>query len=168
MANYVWITGMKVFWPNLSPLGYAEKYYRTWICEAQSPALTHSLVYAASLHRDRLFGGSHPLNLREQLRHRDLALKYLQKDLADSRQKGHVSDDLLQALLHLTVSENKHTLGVSDPSAFSAPFTQMQGLDFYGSCDFHPLHWAALVQYVERRGGIHTAKLCGVSYFLSL
>ncbi|KAH8704813.1 hypothetical protein BGW36DRAFT_353261 [Talaromyces proteolyticus] len=159
---------LKIFWPHLSSLGYAKKYYQKWIYETQSPALTHSLVYAASVYRDRLCDVTNPLNLREQQRHKDLAIKYLQSELTDSSQNGHVSDALLQCLLHLTVSENKQSLAVNDPSAFTTPFGQIQGLDIYGSCNFHPLHWDALVQCVERRGGIHTVKLCGVSYFLSL
>jgi hypothetical protein len=163
--------GVQVLWPEVGPAKYAEEAYRSWIHEVQSPAIVHSILFSASLHRDfksLSCGNRNQLQpSREQLQDKGLALTSVREALHNST-TDYVPDEILVSILFLAVNENPGTISERDISPFMPPFTDLQCLDYYGRIDYNPMHWTFIRKSVERRGGLHHLKLYGSAYLISM
>lgn len=162
---------IKILWPEVRPARYAAETYRSWIHGVRSPALVHSILFSSSLHRDFKLFTTGNRNLlqpsKEQLQDKSLALKSVREALLGST-TDYVSDEILLSILFLAVNENSESISERDVSPFTPPFTELQCLDYYGSCDYNPIHWTIIQKSIEYRGGLHHVKLYGTAYLVSI
>ncbi|KAL2830508.1 hypothetical protein BDW59DRAFT_18164 [Aspergillus cavernicola] len=158
-------------WPHFRPLDYAGNCYKDWVFPVENNLLYYAVLWSASYHRDILritHGASQPqLDAKEQLELKELALQALQKEVANVSETTS-PDALVMCILYLAVND-KHKSKISrDPSPFSPPFINLQALDFYGSRDYHSLHWTVVQDIVRRFGGIHSLRAFALAWLLSL
>jgi hypothetical protein len=91
----------------------------------------------------------------------------LQREIANVSETTS-PDSLVMCILFLAVNDKDKTKVSRDPSPFSPPFVSLQLLDFYGSRDYHPLHWNMLHEIVRRFGGIESLQTFALSWLLTL
>ncbi|KAL4863577.1 hypothetical protein BDV12DRAFT_201949 [Aspergillus spectabilis] len=126
---------------------------------------------AGQHHRDILrvtSGASEPkLNSKEQLELRLLALRALQREIANVSETKS-PDALVMCILFLAVNDKHNVKIARDPSPFSPPFVSLQALDLYGSRDYHLLHWNMLHDIIQRFGGIESLQAFALPWLLTL
>jgi hypothetical protein len=131
----------------------------------------YSVLWSSSYHRDilRVTSGAvvPQLDSQAQLELRLLALRALQREIANVSETTS-PDSLVMCILFLAVNDKHKTKVSRDPSPFSPPFVSLQLLDFYGSREYHPLHWNMLHEIVRRFGGIESLKTFALSWLLTL
>ncbi|KAL4777932.1 hypothetical protein BJX76DRAFT_363220 [Aspergillus varians] len=158
-------------WPHFRSQGYASNCYKSWVFPFENDLQVYAVLWAASYHRDILritYGASEPqLESKEQLELKSLALRALQREVANISETT-CPDALVMCILYLAVND-KHKSKISrDPSPFSPPFTTLQAVDFYGSREYHPLHWNVVQDIVRRFGGIQNLQMFALAWLLSL
>ncbi|KAL3474774.1 hypothetical protein BJX99DRAFT_172275 [Aspergillus californicus] len=158
-------------WPHFRSVEYAGNCYKAWIFPFDNNLSVYAVLWAASYHRDILrvtYGAAEPcLDSREQLELKSLALQALQKEVANVTETT-APDALVMCILYLAVNDKHKAKITRDASPFSPPFTNLQALDFYGSRDFHPLHWDVVQHIVRRFGGIQNLRAFALAWLLSL
>jgi hypothetical protein len=77
-------------------------------------------------------------------------------------------DGVILAILHLAVNETTRRDLSRDPSPFTPPFVDMQSLSFYGSRDYHSMHWNVICHLLRQLGGIHTIKLFALGWLITM
>ncbi|KAL4735811.1 hypothetical protein BDV11DRAFT_195136 [Aspergillus similis] len=160
-------------WPHFRAQDYAGSCYRSWVypLEENKKLLLYAVLWAASYHRDILritYGAAEPqLESKEQLELKSLVLQELQKEVANISET-HSPDALVMCILYLAVNDRHKTRIQRDPSPFSPPFMDLQALDFYGSRDYHPLHWKIVQEIVQRFGGIQNLRMFALAWLLCL
>jgi hypothetical protein len=131
----------------------------------------YSVLWASSYHRDilRVTSGAvvPTLDSQAQLELRLLALRALQREIANVSETTS-PDSLIMCILFLAVNDKHKTKVSRDPSPFWPPFVSLQLLDFYGSREYHPLHWNMLHEIVRRFGGIESLQTFALSWLLTL
>ncbi|KAL3430971.1 hypothetical protein BDV09DRAFT_177368 [Aspergillus tetrazonus] len=159
-------------WPHFRAQDYAASCYRSWVYPLESnKLLLYAVLWAASYHRDILritYGAAEPqLESKEQLELKSLVLQELQKEVANISET-HSPDALVMCILYLAVNDRHKTRIQRDPSPFSPPFMDLQALDFYGSREYHPLHWKVVQDIVQRLGGIRNLRVFALAWLLCL
>lgn len=101
----------------------------------------------------------------EQLQQRGEAIRKVHDAMEDK--SYHDSDELLQAILSLAVSENSEGEKPADWSPFPAPFRNLQWLQLYGSRDYFTPHIMAAKQLIAKRGGVRSLKGVGLGWMIS-
>ncbi|KAL4767952.1 hypothetical protein BDW60DRAFT_198761 [Aspergillus nidulans var. acristatus] len=160
-------------WPQFRAQDYAGSCYRSWVypLEESNKLLLYAVLWAASYHRDILritYGAAKPqLESKEQLELKSLVLQELQKEVANISETNS-PDALVMCILYLAVNDRHKTRIQRDPSPFAPPFMDLQALDFYGSRDYHPLHWKVVHDIVQRFGGIRNLRVFALAWLLCL
>jgi hypothetical protein len=129
-----------------------------------------SMLYSASLYSDalpRIRGATDRVSsTSKQLRLKGSVMNQIrEKLLTVNSENSHEDwiDDILMSILYLAANENIDQIGRPGTSPFTPPFRSLQLMEFYGSCEFHPLHWQTVRHIVLERGGLTTVKLHGLA-----
>ncbi|KAL3485746.1 hypothetical protein BJX62DRAFT_242623 [Aspergillus germanicus] len=158
-------------WARFRQLDYPGNCYRAWVLPFDNELQLYSVLWSSSYHRDilRVTSGAvvPKIDSQAQLELRLLALRALQREIANLS-KTTSPDSLVMCILFLAVNDKHKTKVSRDPSPFSPPFVSLQLLDFYGSRDYHPLHWNMLHEIVRRFGGIESLQTFALSWLLTL
>lgn len=158
-------------WPNFRRTDYAGKCYQSWVvADPGNKLLIYSTLWAASYHRDvlRISYGSDPvLDVQDQLYYKGRILNLLREHVVDFF-KEEWRDGIIMAILYLAVNETARRDLSRDPSPFTPPFVDMQSLSFYGSRDYHTMHWNVICDMLRQLGGIHTIKLFALGWLISM
>ncbi|KAF7593803.1 hypothetical protein BBP40_010860 [Aspergillus hancockii] len=158
-------------WPYFRPLGYTANCYRSWVFPYDEKVKLYAILWSTSYHRDTLRAtydaSSQQFDSKEQLQLKALALRSLRAAVANVTQST-APDGIVMCILFLAVND-LHRTGISrDPSPFSPSFTSLHYLDFYGSRDYHPLHWNVVCKIVENYGGIETLRIFALAWLLCI
>ncbi|RHZ63604.1 uncharacterized protein CDV56_107578 [Aspergillus thermomutatus] len=158
-------------WPNFRRTDYAGRCYQSRVApNVQNNLLIYSTLWAASCHRDvlRISYGSNPvLDTKDQLYYKGRLLRLLRDHVADYT-KEEWRDGVILAILHLAVNETTRRDLSRDPSPFTPPFVDMQSLSFYGSRDYHTLHWDVICNLLRQLGGIQSIKLYALGWLITI
>lgn len=158
-------------WPNFRHADYAQRCYHSWVLTNwENKLVIYSTLWAASCHRDvlRISYGSNPvLDIRNQLYYKGRLLRLLCDHVVDFT-KEELRDGVIMAILYLAVNEAKRRELSRDPSPFTPPFVDMQSLSFYGSRDYHTLHWNVICNLLHQLGGIQSIKLFALGWLTSM
>ncbi|KAE8148635.1 hypothetical protein BDV25DRAFT_15396 [Aspergillus avenaceus] len=163
---------LTAIWPAFRCSEYSAQCYQAWMLQqSQNKLLVYSTLWAAAYHREVLrvsYGASDPLpETKEQLYYKGLVLKTLREHVAEYADETW-RDSVIMCVLYLAVNDTGRKKIDRDPSPFVAPFVDLQSLSFYGSRDYHALHWGIIQDILRRLGGIHSVKLFGLGWLLSL
>jgi hypothetical protein len=157
------------------PTEFAERSLQAYLHPARSPMVMQSMLYSASLHRDalpRIRGATERASsTAQQLRLKGSVMNQIREKLSTvSTHNIHEDwiDDILMSILYLAANENIDQIGQPETSPFTPPFRSLQLMEFYGSCEFHPLHWQTVRHIVLERGGLTTVKLHGLAWLTSM
>ncbi|KUL85612.1 hypothetical protein ZTR_08910 [Talaromyces verruculosus] len=158
-------------WPNFRHADYAGRCYQSWVAPTRENKLViYSTLWAASVHRDVLrtsYGSNPVLDIRDQLYYKGRILKLLREHVTNFA-KEEWRDGVIMAILYLAVNEaSRRDLG-RDTSPFTPPFMDMQSLSFYGSRDYHTLHWNVICDLLSQLGGIQSLKLFALGWLTSI
>ncbi|KKK16356.1 hypothetical protein AOCH_006985 [Aspergillus ochraceoroseus] len=159
-----------VIWPHFRPLSYAGDCYHSWVFPVENNVQLYAILWASSYHRDVLrvtYGREPQLDSKEQLQLKGLALKSLQAELANISGSSPL-DGVVMCVLYLAVNERYMTKVFRDPSPFCPPFQNLHALDFYGSRDYHPLHWNVVQDIIQRFGGIEVLQAFALAWLVSI
>lgn len=166
---------MHILWPTARPVGFAERCFLEYIESRRSTMVTQSILYSASLHLDALAiihgATGHVFQRTEQLRLKGLVMNQILDNLSHSNEpdiSDEWADDMLMSILYLAANENLDKVTPLEKGPFSPPFRELQLMEFYGSCDYHPLHWQTVQRIVLNRGGLHVVKLYGLAWLISM
>ncbi|KAF3387110.1 hypothetical protein F1880_001076 [Penicillium rolfsii] len=158
-------------WPNFRRSNYAMRCYQSWVAPNWDNKLfIYSTLWAASYHRDVLrisYGADPVLDIKDQLYYKGLILSMLRENVTEFT-KEEWRDGVIMAILYLAVNETERRDLTRDPSPFTPPFTDMQSLSFYGSRDYHTMHWGVVCNLLRQLGGIHTVKAFALGWLISL
>ncbi|KAE8393122.1 hypothetical protein BDV23DRAFT_192047 [Aspergillus alliaceus] len=159
-------------WPAFRQSDYAGNCYQAWMLQSsQNMLLIYSTLWAASYHRDILrisYGSSDPvLETKEQLYYKGLVLRTLYSDVADYENEER-RDGVIMCILYLAVNDCVKKKVARDTSPFTPPFVDLQYLSFYGSREYHSTHWGFIQTLLGRLGGIHSIRLYGLGWLLSI
>ncbi|KAL4947282.1 hypothetical protein BDW69DRAFT_120008 [Aspergillus filifer] len=137
--------------------------------------VVQSMLYSASLHLDalqRIHGVTQPtLPTAQQLQLKGSVMNQIREKLSTvnkSNMRNEWVDEILMGILYLAANENTAHIGPPETGPFIAPFRSLQLMVFYGSCEFHPLHWQAAQNIILQRGGLSTVKLYGLAWLISI
>ncbi|KAE8136600.1 hypothetical protein BDV38DRAFT_293777 [Aspergillus pseudotamarii] len=159
-------------WPAFRQSNYAGSCYQAWIQQSSlNKLLIYSTLWAASYHRDILrisYGAPDPaLETKEQLYYKGLVLNTLHNHVANYTNETW-RDSVIMAVLYLAVNDHVKGKVARDASPFTPPFVDLQSLSFYGSREYHSMHWTFIQTLLDRLGGIHTIRLYGLGWLLSI
>jgi hypothetical protein len=158
-------------WPNFRRSNYAMRCYQSWIAPNwENKLFIYSTLWAASYHRDVLrisYGADPVLDSKDQLYYKGLILSMLREHVTEFT-KEEWRDGVIMAILYLAVNETERRELTRDPSPFTPPFTDMQSLSFYGSRDYHVMHWGVICNLLAQLGGIQTIKLFALGWLTSM
>ncbi|KJK64212.1 hypothetical protein P875_00138399 [Aspergillus parasiticus SU-1] len=163
---------LTTIWPAFRQSNYAGSCYQAWIQQSsRNKLLIYSTLWAASYHRDVLrisYGAPDPaLETKEQLYYKGLVLSTLHSHVANYTNETW-RDSVIMSVLYLAV--NGHVKGkvARDANPFTPPFVDLQSLSFYGSREYHNIHWTFIQTLLDRLGGIHSIRLYGLGWLLSI
>ncbi|KAJ0418378.1 hypothetical protein BJY00DRAFT_324894 [Aspergillus carlsbadensis] len=164
-----------VLWPMARPTEFAERNLQAYLHPARNPMVMQSMLYSASLHRDALLrirgATERASSTAQQLRLKGSVMNEIRQKLStmdsESIHEDWV-DDILMSILYLAANENIDQIGQPEKSPFAAPFRSLQLMEYYGSCEFHPLHWQTVQHIVLERGGLSAVKLHGLAWLMSI
>ncbi|KAB8276934.1 hypothetical protein BDV30DRAFT_223918 [Aspergillus minisclerotigenes] len=159
-------------WPAFRQSNYAGSCYQAWILpSSRNKLLIYSTLWAASCHRDVLrisYGAPDPaLETKEQLYYKGLVLSTLHSHVADYTNETW-RDSVIMSVLYLAVNEHVKGKVTRDASPFTPPFVDLQSLSFYGSREYHNMHWTFIQTLLDRLGGIHSIRMYGLGWLLSI
>ncbi|KAL3457535.1 hypothetical protein BJX64DRAFT_268675 [Aspergillus heterothallicus] len=158
-------------WPNFRPLRYTADCYQSWVVPYNDKLNLYAVLWSASYHRDvlRLTYGSprHEAGSEQQLYLKGLALKTL-REAIETYTGATPINSIIMCILYLAVNDTTGTRVARDPSPFRPQFVGLHALDFYGSRDYHPLHWSVIQDLLNKFGGIHTLRSFAVGWLLSI
>ncbi|KAB8264176.1 hypothetical protein BDV32DRAFT_160985 [Aspergillus pseudonomiae] len=159
-------------WPAFRQSNYAGSCYQAWIQQSsQNKLLIYSTLWSASYHRDVLrisYGAPDPaLETKEQLYYKGLVLNTLHSHVADYTDETW-RDSVIMSVLYLAVNDLVKGKVARDASPFTPPFVNLQSLSFYGSREYHDMHWTFIQTLLKRLGGIHSIRLFGLGWLLSI
>ncbi|KAL2845536.1 hypothetical protein BJX68DRAFT_269065 [Aspergillus pseudodeflectus] len=164
-----------VLWPMARPTDIAERSLQAYLHPSRSSMVMQSLLYSASLHRDalpRIRGATEGVSsTAQQLRLKGSVMNQIREKLSTVNSANiHENwiDDILMSILYLAANENIDQIGQPERSPFIPPFRSLQLMEFYGSCEFHPLHWQTVRHIVLERGGLTTVKLHGLAWLIAI
>ncbi|KAB8218752.1 hypothetical protein BDV33DRAFT_192550 [Aspergillus novoparasiticus] len=163
-------------WPAFRQSNYAGSCYQAWIQQSsRNKLLIYSTLWAVSYHRDVLrisYGAPDrapdpALETKEQLYYKGLVLSILHSHVANYTNETW-RDSVIMSVLYLAV--NGHVKGkvARDANPFTPPFVDLQSLSFYGSREYHNTHWTFIQTLLDRLGGIHSIRLYGLGWLLSI
>ncbi|GAB1197573.1 hypothetical protein APSETT444_006871 [Aspergillus pseudonomiae] len=143
-----------------------------WIQQSsQNKLLIYSTLWSASYHRDVLrisYGAPDPaLETKEQLYYKGLVLNTLHSHVADYTDETW-RDSVIMSVLYLAVNDLVKGKVARDATPFTPPFVNLQSLSFYGSREYHDMHWTFIQTLLKRLGGIHSIRLFGLGWLLSI
>ncbi|PYI16903.1 hypothetical protein BO86DRAFT_443269 [Aspergillus japonicus CBS 114.51] len=158
------------------PREFSERSLQAYLHPARSPMVVQSMLYSASLHFNALpmIRGATKrasLDTAEQLRLKGSVMIRIREKLSTVTQHNigcDWVDDILLSILYLAANENLDQVKPPETSPFVPPFRSLQLMEFYGSCEFHPLHWQTVQHIVLERGGLETVKLYGLAWLISI
>lgn len=107
------------------------------------------------------------LDIKDQLYYKGRILRLLREHVTDFT-KEEWRDGIIMAILYLAVNETERRDLSRDSSPFTPPFQDMQMLSFYGSRDYHTMHWGVICNLLAQLGGIQSIKLFGVGWLTSM
>ncbi|KAL3442797.1 hypothetical protein BJX65DRAFT_298712 [Aspergillus insuetus] len=164
-----------VLWPMARPTEFSERSLKAYLDPARNPMVMQSMLYSASLHFDalprihgatgRLSSGTHPLRLKGSLMNQ---VRKKLSTLNSANMHDDWVDDILMSILYLAANENMDQIGRPEDSLLAAPFRSLQLMEFYGSCEFHPLHWQTVQHITLQKGGLMTVKLYGLAWLIAI
>jgi hypothetical protein len=158
-------------WPNFRPLRYTSDCYQSWVVPYNDKLTLYATLWSASYHLDvlRLTYGDrdHRRESKEQLYLKGLTLQTLRGAIETYTTQTPV-DGIIMCILYLAVNDTVEKGVFRDPSPFTPLFTGLHSLDFYGSRDYHPLHWTVIQDLLGRLGGITVLHAHGVAWLLSI
>ncbi|KAE8423355.1 hypothetical protein BDV36DRAFT_290491 [Aspergillus pseudocaelatus] len=159
-------------WPAFRQSNYAGICYQAWIQQSSRNKLViYSTLWAASYHRDILqisYGAPNPvLETKEQLYYKGLVLNTLHSHVANYTNETW-RDSVIMSVLYLAVNDHVKGKIARDASPFTPPFVGLQSLSFYGSREYHSMHWTFIQTLLDRIGGLHTVRLYGLGWLLSI
>ncbi|OGM42569.1 hypothetical protein ABOM_007962 [Aspergillus bombycis] len=159
-------------WPAFRQSNYTGSCYQAWIRQSsRNKLLIYSTLWAASYHRDVLrisYGAPDPpLETKVQLYYKGHVLSTLHSHVADYTDETW-RDGVIMSVLYLAVNEHVKEKVARDASPFTPPFVELQSLSFYGSREYHSMHWTFIQTLLHRLGGIHSIKLFGLGWLLSI
>ena len=133
-----------------------------------------AILFSASVHKDLRLAADQRESTKLQSLKRTLRLKGAAiKTLRDSLSKGVATeeiDETIYAILCLAVNQHASlaTRQSPDLTNFDAPFLGAQWLTMYGTMDFDPTHFAAILALVQRKGGIENVSAYSVGWLVFL
>ncbi|RHZ57071.1 hypothetical protein CDV55_105227 [Aspergillus turcosus] len=158
-------------WPNFRRADYAGRCYQSRLAPNwENNILIYTTLWAASCHRDVLrisYGFNPVLDTRDQLYYKGRLLRLLRDHVADYTNEEW-RDGVILAILHLAVNETTRRDLSRDPSPFTPPFVDMQSLSFYGSRDYHSMHWNVICHLLRQLGGIQSIKLFALGWLITI
>ncbi|KAF4228604.1 hypothetical protein CNMCM6457_006811 [Aspergillus fumigatiaffinis] len=158
-------------WPNFRRADYAGRCYQSRLAPNwENNILIFTTLWAASCHRDVLrisYGFNPVLDTRNQLYYKGRLLQLLRDHVADYTNEEW-RDGVILAILHLAVNETTRRDLSRDPSPFTPPFVDMQSLSFYGSRDYHSMHWNVICHLLRQLGGIQSIKLFALGWLITI
>ncbi|KAL3494408.1 hypothetical protein BJX62DRAFT_197962 [Aspergillus germanicus] len=158
-------------WPNFRPLRYTSDCYQSWVVPYNDKLTLYAILWSASFHLDvlRLTYGDrdHQRESKEQLYLKGLTLQTL-RGAIETYTRDMPIDSIIMCILYLAVNDTVEKGVYRDPSPFTPLFTGLHSLDFYGSRDYHPLHWTVIQDLLGRFGGITVLRAHGVAWLLSI
>ncbi|PLB50660.1 hypothetical protein P170DRAFT_355698 [Aspergillus steynii IBT 23096] len=164
-----------VLWPCARPVDFAQGSYHAYLLSGRKSIVMQAVFYSSSLHLDALstFHGveNYRRHTAAQLFWKGQVLQQIRLELAqinDKTASDELTDDILLCILYLAANENLNSIPPPEQGPFNPPFKSQQLLEYYGNCQFHPLHWEAVEKIVLSRGGIRTVKLYGLGWLISL
>ncbi|KAL2845140.1 hypothetical protein BJX68DRAFT_269328 [Aspergillus pseudodeflectus] len=158
-------------WPNFRPLRYTSDCYQSWVVPYNDKLMLYATLWSASYHLDVLhltYGNrDHQRESKEQLYLKGLTLQMLRGAIETYTTQTPI-DGIIMCILYLAVNDTVEKGVRRDPSPFTPLFTGLHSLDFYGSRDYHPLHWIVIQDLLGRLGGITVLRAHGVAWLLSI
>ncbi|EPS27123.1 hypothetical protein PDE_02065 [Penicillium oxalicum 114-2] len=157
--------------PSFRDTDYTARCYQSWVRgHPNNRLILYSILWSASCHRDTLrlsYGSNSTLNTCDQLYYKGRLLSLVREHVADfGREEWR--DGIIMAILFMAMNETERRDLGRDANPFEPPFIHMQSLSFYGSRDFHQLHWNVVCDILTQLGGIHRIKLFALGWLASL
>ncbi|KAL2801558.1 hypothetical protein BJX63DRAFT_417109 [Aspergillus granulosus] len=170
MHELLHLAGTEI-WPNFRPLGYTTDCYQSWVVPYNDKLNFYAVLWSASYHLDvlRLTYGSpgYEAGSQQQFFLKGLALKTLREAIETYTGVTPI-DNIIMCILYLAVNDTAMTRVYRDPSPFRPRFVGLHALDFYGSRDYHSLHWSVIQNLLGDFGGIHALRTFAVAWLLSI
>ncbi|KAL3484156.1 hypothetical protein BJX62DRAFT_230483 [Aspergillus germanicus] len=172
---------VNVVFPTARPGEFADRSLQAYLHPDRSPMVMQSMFYSALLHLHVLpilrgIPGSVAAEVAgpytiQRLRIKGAVLNQIRQRLLklDSTNIHHDQvEDVIMSALYLASNEHLESIRRPEKGPFSPPFRTLQSMEYYGSCEVHPLHWQTVQHIIEQRGGISTIKLYGLGWLVSV
>ncbi|KAJ1714654.1 hypothetical protein NYO67_3175 [Aspergillus flavus] len=176
---------LHVVLPTARPDGFAERCLQAYLHPDRDPMVIQSLFYSAtlSLHALPILRGTqnfivapglassavipptHHLQLKGFVLNR---IRQKLPTMNGNNPHDDIIDDILLSILYLAANENLDRILPPEKSPFLPPFRRLQSMEFYGSCEFQPLHWQTVQHIISQRGGLSTVKLYGLAWLICI
>lgn len=176
---------LHVVLPMARPDGFAERCLQAYLHPDRDPMVIQSLFYSAtlSLHALPILRGTqnfivapglassavipptHHLQLKGFVLNR---IRQKLPTMNGNNPHDDIIDDILLSILYLAANENLDRILPPEKSPFLPPFRRLQSMEFYGSCEFQPLHWQTVQHIISQRGGLSTVKLYGLAWLICM
>ncbi|KAL2842436.1 hypothetical protein BJX68DRAFT_257743 [Aspergillus pseudodeflectus] len=172
---------VNVVFPTARPGEFANRSLQAYLHPDRSPMVMQSMLYSALLHLHVLpilrgipssvaaeLAGSYTI---QRLRIKGAVMNQVRQRLLQVDSTNIHQDqveDVVMSVLYLASNEHLESIRRPERGPFSPPFRTLQSMEYYGSCEVHPLHWQTVQHIIEQRGGIHTLKLYGLGWLVSV
>jgi hypothetical protein len=172
---------VNVVFPTARPGEFANRSLQAYLHPDRSPMAMQSMLYSALLHLHVLpilrgipssvaaeLAGSYTI---QRLRIKGTVMNQVRQRLLQVDSTNIHQDqveDVVMSVLYLASNEHLESIRRPEQGPFSPPFRTLQSMEYYGSCEVHPLHWQTVQHIIEQRGGIHTLKLYGLGWLVSV
>ncbi|KAJ0417766.1 hypothetical protein BJY00DRAFT_325324 [Aspergillus carlsbadensis] len=150
---------VNVVFPTARPGEFADRSLQAYLHPDRSPMVMQSMFYSALAHL-------HALPILHNVPKSVATERLLKVD--GSRIHQDQVEDVIMSVLYLASNEHLESIRRSEKGPFSPPFRTLQSMEYYGSCEVHPLHWQTVQHMIEQRGGINTLKLYGLGWLVSV
>ncbi|KAF7714508.1 Fungal transcription factor [Penicillium ucsense] len=157
--------------PHFRGSYYTARCYQSWVVDHLDDQLVlYSVFWSTSCHRETLrvsSGSDSDADSRVQLYYKGCLLRLVREHVADFHQEKW-RDGIIMAILFMAINETERGDLSRDPTPFVPPFIHLQSLSFYGSRDYHQLHWNVVFDIITKLGGIDRIKLFALGWLASL
>lgn len=161
-----------VIWPGFSEYdseGNWNPFAIRWLKRsARNLALRHALLMASSSHLEARppTWNKNPKLMAEQLYHENEAVRLVRHQLSNLDSTD--VNETLMIILCLATNPCRQGVHPPDPSPFNPPLRSLNWINVYGASDFSAVHWNALLELVEKIGGLSRIKVYGLPWVISM
>lgn len=167
--------------PTARPGEFAERSIQAYLHPDRSPMVIQSVFYSVLLHLHVLpivRGASSTAAAEtsasytiERLRIQGSVMNQIRQSLSTVNSNNIHEDkveDLVMSILYLATNEHLEQIRPPEKGPFSPPFRTLQSMEYYGSCEVHPLHWDTVQHIIRQRGGLSSLKIYGLAWLISM